>query len=269
VLNSSYDYREKNFFFDALNIPIIPRQKLLVLEHNLPNIKKYRHKEQINVNNIAVLNKSSDADEKLTVISPHYFGRVSNLQKRSCEKTIFITVGSNYRSYAILLQSIKRLIEMGINDFETVLVGKPIEQIILEKKYARYLRKLGVIDFEKMYAEVERAHFMLFLLEKSNSRQSDYLYNKTSGMRLLSLGFLKPAIIQYDFGEAYGFNERNSIIYQQDDELAEAMLRAAKMNSEVYEKMQKNLFEMAEKIKLDSIEGIKRILKLINTKEAL
>ena len=107
-----------------------------------------------------------------------------------------------------------------------------------------------------MYKEMEKADFFLPLLDPSNEWHRRYLNETTTGSRQLILGFLKPCLINEEFANAYDFNQNNSIIYQQNN-LLNAMKAAININSEEYEKLQKNLNLLAQNIYKESLQNLK------------
>jgi hypothetical protein len=71
---------------------------------------------------------------------------------------------------------------------------------------------------------------------------------------------LKPIIINERFTGISGFTSENSIIYVQNSELGQAMIRAIAMRCEEYERMVESLKLLETKIYEESINNLKKLL---------
>ena len=154
----------------------------------------------------------------------------------------------------MLLQCTKELLEYNTN-FEITIIGLS-GKIDIPDELANYIKFKGKLPFAEMYKEMEKADFFLPLLDPSNEWHRRYLNETTTGSRQLILGFLKPCLINEEFANAYDFNQNNSIIYQQNN-LLNAMKAAININSEEYEKLQKNLNLLAQNIYKESLQNLK------------
>ena len=86
---------------------------------------------------------------------------------------------------------------------------------------------------------------------------------KVTGAAQLSLGFIKPALINEYFCENYGMSKENSLIFDETN-FYEVMKDAILLNNQKYKKMQMNLIELAEKAKQKSIMNVKETLKSLS-----
>ena len=190
------------------------------------------------------------------MLNPHYFGEIQ-ITPKSKDKTRFIVVGGinkNNKNYDLLLQCTKELLEYNTN-FEITIIGLS-GKIDIPDELANYIKFKGKLPFAEMYKEMEKADFFLPLLDPSNEWHRRYLNETTTGSRQLILGFLKPCLINEEFANAYAFTRDNSIIYS-ENHLLEAMKAAININSEEYEKLQKNLNLLAQNIYKESLQNLK------------
>ena len=104
---------------------------------------------------------------------------------------------------------------------------------------------------------MEKADYILALLDSSNPQHERYIKYGTSGTFQYSYGFLKPCIIHKKFASIHKFNEGNSLLYACDGDLALAMERAIDMNQKDYINMQNNLLALSKKIYEKSLINLK------------
>ena len=126
----------------------------------------------------------------------------------------------------------------------------------------KHLHILGRVDYEKMYQEIEKADFFLPLLDPDMPSHKRYLRDGTSGTFQLVYGFLKPCIIHKTFANIYGFSNKNSIVYENNEMLYYAMLDAINMNAQNYLKIQTGLKATVKKIEKESLKNLACIMNL-------
>ncbi len=255
VFVSSYDFGEAkkhqySFLKYIKSIPYL-KNKLFIAAHDLKN-----YFNQNTTDPIPVELFSLSGFQNTKMLNPHYFGEIQ-ITPKSKDKTRFIVVGGinkNNKNYDLLLQCTKELLEYNTN-FEITIIGLS-GKIDIPDELANYIKFKGKLPFAEMYKEMEKADFFLPLLDPSNEWHRRYLNETTTGSRQLILGFLKPCLINEEFANAYDFNQNNSIIYQQNN-LLNAMKAAININSEEYEKLQKNLNLLAQNIYKESLQNLK------------
>ena len=91
----------------------------------------------------------------------------------------------------------------------------------------------------------------------------DFTANRTSGTKQLSLGFLKPCIIERSVAEYYGFTDRNAIIYD-DGNLTMAVERAICMSEEEYQDMVSELEKLCTEIRDRSEKNLQSMICKLN-----
>ena len=103
--------------------------------------------------------------------------------------------------------------------FHVTIIGGRIEnklKVLLNKTHLyKYVTFTGRIPYDIMYEYISKSDFFLPLLDPKY--HGIYLSKKTSGSFQLAYGFIIPMLIEKTFAEKYGFNNSNSIIYNNDD----------------------------------------------------
>ena len=98
----------------------------------------------------------------------------------------------------------------------------------------------GRLDSEDTYTLIEESDFFLPLLDPTLKKNRDYLQFLTTGSKQIVTGFKKPWLINEEFANVYGFDDKNSIVYK-ENELFEAMKKAINLSGEDYKGLQNNL----------------------------
>jgi len=234
--------------------------KKLIVFHNLNNIKKQNEEFFFSI----VLKNFNKTNNYIYEINPHFFGeyKVHNKSK----KTIFITAGNieNHRkNFNILFEGIKNLIKKNILNFHVIIIGNGIKKnsykkFSIKNNLKNYISFTGRIPYDKMYKLISNADFFLPLLDPKIHPK--YLKEKTSGSFQLSYGFNIPMIIEKKFSEQYGFDNKNSIIYNSETDFFNKLKYSIEMQKENYHKLKYNLNIKAKEIEKNSIENLKLIL---------
>ena len=112
-----------------------------------------------------------------------------------------------------------------------------------------------------MFKEIEKSDFILPLLDPDIEAHKRYMYYGTSGTFQLVYGFNKPCIIHKTFADIYGFDEKNSIIYECNDKLPEAILNAIYIMDDEYKNIQQNLLFDTQIIEKDSLSHFQKLLE--------
>jgi hypothetical protein len=187
-------------------------------------------------------------------INAHYFGEIKTHDK--LDVTTFITVGNvnASRNFKLLFDACDLLIKRNIVNFKVNIIGNG--NIKVPTVYDGLINFLGYLDFKEMFIEVERSDFILALLDGINIR---YL-NAASGSYQLSYGFLKPIVLLKKFSEISNFTNENSILYEQNMDLAFGMEKAINMRNEEYQQMIKELKLLETEIYNDSLKNLQSIL---------
>lgn len=250
-LNSAeiYDKKLKKY------LDFIVDKKSIIVTHSTNTIKRSKIK---NIKNrIVTLGKFNVGN----YVNPHYFGNIDMHHKN--KKTNFIAVGNMYkecRNYDILIESVRNLKNKN-KDFIVTLLGRG-STLNIPEDIKNYFNFLGRLSYKDMYEQVKNADFILMLLDPKNQSHLIYKTSKVSGNVQLSYGFTTPVIINKDFADFYGFNDKNSIIYEEN--LTNAMNEAINKTEEEYNDICYNLKTLSNSIFLESINNLKSIIENIN-----
>ncbi len=194
----------------------------------------------------------------IKTLSPHYFGDV-RITKKSSDEVRFAVVGvsPDRRNVDLLLDAVDTLTKGGVENFRITCIGDGRRSV--PKGLGGVLNFLGRQSFSVLYEEVEKADFILALLDPSSENHRNYLRGKASGTVQLSLGFGKPMIIEEHFAEVYGFNNENCLLYR-GNELASTMKNAIEMSQGEYCNIQHGLKDKKDDLGMKSINNLRRFL---------
>ncbi len=179
-------------------------------------------------------------DYKTVVVNPHYFGDVKITPKS--ELTNFVTVGElavGKKNFDLFVKTVQKLVNNGITNFKITVIGKgKVEN--LPPEVVPYFDIKGRLPFDKMFEEIEKGDFILtsYIDEEMHLR---YIHQGTSGNFQLVYGFQKPIIIKDNFAPINGFSEKNSILYKDDDDFYNALIKGINMSQEQYQNMQEDI----------------------------
>lgn len=255
VFNTSVLYSFKNdkgIDVRIENIYNFNPKNLITVEHNINNITK----EKLSKDNFIMLYNFKENK----MVNPHYFQEVSCKNKN--EKTKFVVIGNidhGRRNYDLLIKVVQQLIERGYENFEVNIIGALFETFEVPDEFLKYIAVKGRLNFPDMYREIENSDFILPLLDIKNPEHVDYIQNKVTGSYQLSLGFLKPMIINETFANFYNLNEKNAITYKAN-ELTNAIEKGILIDNDNFLNLQKNIIILKENIEEKSIENLRKVL---------
>lgn len=231
-------------------------QKVLLVEHD---VKQPSDHGAIDAN-IITLCKVRYGNTVTTAVNPHYFGAV-NVTPKNTTPVKFITVGAlraRRRNTSLLINAVAALHDSGVKNFKIVVIGRGSLRGIAPH-LRQYFDIRGRVDFSQLYAELEDADFFLTLLDPENQQHQRYLTTGTSGNFQLIYGFSKPCLIAAHFAAAHGFDDRNSVIYNDNGQLAAAMRDAIAMTQSGYAAKQRALQELAASLYTESLANLKQL----------
>lgn len=233
------------------------KSKLFLVEHNA----KHAIDKDLWDEDLITLRKLNYKGAKSTVINPQYFGEIKITPKNDI--TNFVMVGSlqsKKMEQDLAVNALSELAEKGYSNFKLTVIGKGNLRHV-PKNVRKFIDIKGRLPFDKMYEELEKADFMLTSYNPENPAHVFYNTTGTSGRFQLVYGFLKPCIIIKDFAEVNGFDDSNAILYNDDSEYSNALIRAIKTSKEDYKMMQDNLKEYADNLYKESLENFKNLIE--------
>ncbi len=247
------DYQREQQLFSTRQ----PHQRLLLVEHDI--------KPALDCGaltpDIVTLREPHYHEAATTTVNPHYFGTVRARDKTD-NITHFITIGamrSKRRNTQLLLDAVRQLHEAGIRQFRISVIGRgSLRGVAAELQ--PYFEIKGRVDFTTLYAEMERAHFFLPLLDPDNPAHERYITTGTSGSFQLIYGFATPCLIARKFAAVNHFDAANSILYDTNDDLAQSMQRAISMSPALYQSLQLALQDCAARIHQQSLASLGKLI---------
>lgn len=244
--NTAWDY------FSELDYP--ENRKIYMLHH--PDSSRYEGEAKT-----CMLGDFEFINQRPEIIVPTYFGNVDIYPKN--KKTKFIVVGNIERkrkNFDLLLKTVENLISKKISNFEINVVSRQGE-INIPNELKLFINFKGKLSYEEMYREVENSDFLLALLDHEIEEHLRYLNKGISGSFLLSWGFRKPCILDSYFANQYGFNNKNSILYSENNKFEAALIKAINIDSKEYLKMQLELSEETMDISAKSKSALQRFVQ--------
>lgn len=203
-------------------------------------------------------------DKEYPFISPIYFGEFANKIKMQKNKIVKFAcfmrnVQSNMKNYSALFDAIRKLLAEGIENFEIIFTGITEQDIAqyVDESVKRHLKLVGKLPYKDMYNMVLEADYILLNIDETTKDYKKYLTGGISALCLLSLGFVRPCIIDSTLGKQYHLE--NSAILYEFGAIYDAMKRAITMSDDEYNQMERNLSQVAEDLKYKSIANIKEL----------
>lgn len=196
-----------------------------------------------------------------TVINPHYFGVVAQAGKRD-GKTQFLMVGAaraRRGNHHLVYDAALKLLQTGQSSFEIRVVGKR-GSFKIPHELDKHVQILGHLPYDRLYEEIENSDFIVTSFQKHNEKHEFYYTGGTSGSFQLAYGFGKPVLVQKDIAGLCQLNNENSILYDEDKDMLEAMLRAMTMGKGDYGKMAAAMKDTAATIYDASLKNMNALI---------
>lgn len=255
LLATLYDYRKNKILLREHCFSQKILSKLCVISHDLGEISELRYYYN---GPVGVL---SAFKTHYPVVNPHFFGKIES--HTPLLQRIFVVPGINGKRLTHIISAVQCLLDKNYKDFSVVLIGalsKKNNPNIDEKlyKYRKNIKVLNRISFPQLYLEVEKADFLISALDYEDDTSKHFLTRATTGAKQISLGFVKPLLIQRPFAEAYSFTDSNAVIYEKDN-LASAMMLALDMPLDSYKEICTQIRILSNAIKMVSLNNLKNI----------
>ena len=234
----------------------------LMIEHNLdPYVKQFGEEKYIKNGTLFTLLGFRNTK----MLFPGYVGKTRKTYKNK-EITKFVVVGNisqSCRNYIDLVKASEILINKRIENFEVIVIGwGTIENI--PENVLPHIKLLGQLDYPDMYKEIEKADFLLTLMDSKISEHHKYLDNWATGANILIHAFLKPCLIDSFFAKSYFFNKDNALLYNAN--LAKAMEEAIKMSQSDYKHLLTGLEKLRKQLYQESLKNLGKTLLQIKRK---
>ena len=197
-------------------------------------------------------------------VVPFYIGNLKLKNKN--KRTRFFTVSTVSRQYNYLISAFEKLKDNNF-DFDVIVVGKVKRfstKNISEKLKDNFIFNYKV-NYETLYKLVYSSDYIIITLDPDDKKNRIFKNKKVTGSAQLSLGFIKPALINKYFQDKYDMNEENSFPFDKIN-IYNTLKKAILFNNENYKKMQLNLINLANKAKEKSMINIKKTLNSLSIK---
>jgi len=199
-------------------------------------------------------------DKEYKRINVHFYKEIGKHTKNNL--TQFIVVGnieSFRKNHGSLLDAVTKLVAEGITDFKITIISR-IGNLELPAEIKNFFEFKKNLAYPRMYAELEQADFLLTLFDTDNPEHDRYITTGSSGTYQLSYGFNIPVLIPYKFQTAVnGFNNLNSIGYNDNNDLVNAMKFCINMEDEQYINYKSNLANLEKEIYDISLSNLRKI----------
>ena len=263
IITKTYDFVLFETFFETekklLEELHLYNNNSIFIFHEIQLLYKYFSKSKyFNKNRIWTLGKST----KGLQVNPHYFGNIPIKEKN--KKTKFFLTSTINRNYKPLIESVKLLQKENYN-FEIIVTGRvnSFKSSSISANISNKFIFKHHVNYTKLYQLVDDSDYIIILLGPNNKYDKIYKTLKVTGSYQLSLGFIKPCLINNEYATYYGLTSENSLIYNGSN-LFRAMEKAILLKNKEYKKIQLNLKIKKEELYNISINNVKKTIKYIN-----
>ncbi len=243
--DSNYDYNLSIFKQKYMS-------KIFFIEHDVVQpIDKQFWKD-----NIITLAPINYKEQKSVVVNPNYFGEIKSHKKNPIPN--FIVIGAlekQRKNFDELFNAVKLINDL---NFKVTIIGNG-DYSFIPNDIVNHFEIKGRLDFKDMYKCLEKADYILALLDRNNEQHYRYITTGTSGSYQLSYGFNKPLIIDKIFANNRYLNENNAILY--DNVLLDGLKKAITLSDEEYELLVETLKKTTNEIRKISIENLYKLIK--------
>lgn len=245
---------------DGLGIQRQGKNKSIALQHHIDKYENTESDTQIILANPAHKTELNDF-----IVNSHYFKENSNVIRDKNNIVNFISIGefskNRRKNFSLLINAVDTLQKQGLSNFKITVIGRGKKKEI-PFRLRKYFNILGRVDFQVMFNALEKSDFILTLLDPNIESHKRYMAGGTSGTFQLIYGFLKPCLIHKTFADIYDFTDKNSIVYEKNDDLAMSMKNAIELSQDEYNELQNNLNQKVKTIEEISKNNLKRILNI-------
>lgn len=231
-------------------------RSLFVVEHELRDVERFDEQGLLAAGRLLTLGRLGRG----VFVAPVSFGErsVGNVTPRRGTSSSFIVVGGIQRdrkNHAALVDAVRSLLREGLSPRVTVVGSGDLDA--LPDDIRPFFEITGRLPYPEMFARVETAGFFLPLLDHTNPAHERYVTTGVTGSAQLIYAFAKIPVIEPHFASFYGFSDENAIV---TDNLADGMASAMKMSDADYRQRQAALQKLAQELRGQSLENLRRIL---------
>ena len=188
-------------------------------------------------------------------VSMHYFGDFP--KKDKFKITTFVILNAKdlpRRNIYLLFFACDKLYKKGITNFTVKVLG---DGLPVPERFHNNFEVFGFLDYQNMFKEISSSDFFLALIDQASVEYT----NRASGSYGLSYGFKKPIILHRKFSCAPGFTDENSILYNDNDDLSDAMEKCINMSNDDYSSLVSSLEISERKLYETSLNNLREALE--------
>lgn len=280
---------EKNILTDFIkfnNLDIKTKYGVLGIYHTINFINIFGTRKLAEEGRIFCLSEFQRIMPSINVLNPHYFGDLyyASEEHVKTEKVGPINIamlGNMYRS-DIIAKAMKKLSK---TDHRKIIIyhtgGKnqrKLKRIIKRKlKFIVFsflakindkwetkvleteIIEMGRLSFPELFDFLKKIDYLLIPLDYHTYDGMHYISVSTSGSKQISLGMNIPVICNEVIGFQYGFDSDSSVLYTENN-LEEALKEILSADRNKYNKIKKNLREIARQTEKISLENLKNTI---------
>jgi len=189
-------------------------------------------------------------------VSIHYFGIFPSTRKSGTTTFVAFNTGDiSRRNIYLLFLSCDELYRRGKNNFRIKIIGNGLA---VPQRFHGNFQFFGFLNFQEMYKEIAESDFILALIDQASVKYT----NKASGSYGLSYGFLKPIVLHRKFSSVSNFTDENSVLYDHNDDLPNAMEKCINMPDNAYTKLTSSLEVSERELYTSSLNNLKEALEV-------
>ena len=234
------------------NLGLFNNNKTIYVLHNLLFYNKLNFSRTKYKNRVWTLTHFSVGLQ----VTPYYIGKTKLKDKNYI--TSFFIISTGHRNYKYLITAAERLKEENF-DFLVYVIGyrKTFSINDINEKIKNNFIFNYRVNFSTLYNVVDNSDYIIINLDPDKDK--NFKDKKVTGAAQLSLGFIKPILINTAFKSIYNRTKENSFLFDKSN-FYNVMKDAIKLNNRGYKNMQKNLLELTRKIHEISVINIKKTL---------
>jgi hypothetical protein len=280
VFFSSLEFTANGGMYNIVqHLGFMPKTKygILGIYHTTSFIDRFKDYELMAEGRIFCFSDFQKQNYDVTVLNPHYFAPPQFCSTSSKTDDYLACVGGAYseRMLADALWKTRGKIKAGqlkIYLYGTRHSQTNIKRLKLFLKFFipsrhrapysyKFIVPAGHLSFAELFTSIVRSKYILVLIDPANKDHAHYLTDSTSGVKQLALGFNKIPIIHRMVAGKYGFDESNSILFEDNEGLAEVLMNIA--NKSPYNEMDKiiQLRKLSERIESLSLANLRRAIE--------
>ncbi len=268
VFFNSLEYfhdNKKERVLDYLGFVPAARYGVLGIYHNLSSMSN-KDLKLIEEGRVFTLSKCQYLGKDIKLLSASYYGETKDIKPNDNQGISIVIVGVSNERKKLEIAIGRKISLLKKQNVAIIYVGKrkPLRECVTRVVNSllgrtslrgwRYIKKYSDLPFQKLYAILDKSNYVAFIpdLEKGGSA---FLNGKTSGTKQLSLGFIKPCILDERIAKAFELPEDCCVAYSSD--FGEALDKILTLNEEQYQEIRCKLRKYKENVLEESENNLR------------